>query len=183
MRTLIFAPLMSLAITAWGQTPELQHARRQASGDVSLIVSPKSTNWVTLQASSDLATWHPCVELLTTNLTLSYQFTPGTNTAIRFYRVRHPGTPTAEARGRWLSLKPENYRYTFWDTRPSRTLWGTVSVSEGVKTVTDSYVQQFSSTTTNTNASLVLSVEDVFDLLLDIETQGIQQAEASYDHT
>ena len=37
--------------------------------------------------------------------------------------------------------------------------------------------------TTNLNAALVLSVEDIFDLLSDMETHGVQQAETSYDRT
>ena len=177
MNIRIFVLAIVLTMTAHGQPPELQLARRYASGDVSLIVSPRSTNWVTLESSSDLIAWHPTVELLTTNATIPYEFTPATNTAMRFYRVRHPGTPAAEALARWSSLKPESYKYTFSETRPSRTLWGTVIVSDGVKTVTNSFVYEFSTMTTNLNAALVLSVEDIFDLLSDMETHGVQQEE------
>jgi hypothetical protein len=181
VRILVLA--IVLTMSAHGQPPELQLARRYASGEVSLIVSPRSTNWVTLESSSDLIAWHSTVELLTTNATIPYEFTPATNAAMRFYRVRHPGTPAAEALARWSSLKPESYRYTFSETRPSRTLWGTVIVSDGVKTVSNSFVYEFSTMTTNLNADLVLSVEDMFDLLSDMETHGIQQAETTYDRT
>ena len=184
MKIIILMTLMLSAVTAVGQTPELQLARRSPA-ELILILKPSSTNWVTLETSSDLTAWDTSLELFTTNDMYFYESSAdATNSARCFYRVRRPGrTATAEALERWESSKPGSYSYTFADTTSTRILWGTVIVTEGVKTVTNSYVHVFSTTTTNSNPSLVLSVDDLFDLLSDVQTRGVVQAKLTYDET
>jgi hypothetical protein len=108
-----------------------------------------------------------------------------TSTPALFHRVRSPGPSAGENLAVWDSLKPRNYRYRFEDARVSQSyfLWGTVTVTNGVKTVTDSFANEFLRPRTNPNPALILSLEEVFAQLSGIETQGIHEVRVSYDQT
>src|SRR5690242_2999120 len=84
--------------TTFGQAPEvILHSSSQIPQSVLLSIRPHSANWVLLETSSDLASWQPVVNLLTTNSTGPFVDYPPTNSFVRFYRVRSPGVAAAPA--------------------------------------------------------------------------------------
>jgi hypothetical protein len=93
-----------------------------------------------LEGSPDLKAWYPIANLLTTNSTGPFLDYPPSGALARFYRVRSPGVPVAEAMSAWDSWKPGRYRYRFQNTKREQggiVLAGTVTISNGVKAVTE----------------------------------------------
>jgi hypothetical protein len=67
LRVFALIMLMVAPTGVVGQTPTLQLGRRPTREEMSLMIFPNTTNWITLQASRDLRLWYPSIHLLTTN--------------------------------------------------------------------------------------------------------------------
>lgn len=170
-------------VTASGQAPEvILHSASQIPQSVLLSIRPHSTGWVLLEASSDLVTWQPIVNLLTTNSTGPFVDYPPTNSLVGFYRVRSPGVTAALALSSWQSVRPAHYQYWFQNTKldAGGIVWaGTVTLSNGVKTV--SGVTDNGVPTTAFDPADFLTPEEVFTFVASVESQGVKLAHVTYD--
>jgi hypothetical protein len=176
--------LTSFAVfTASGQAPEVVlDSSSQIPQSVVLSVRPHSTGWVLLQSSSDLALWHPVVNLLTTNSSVPFVDYPASDAFVRFYRVRSPGVTAAEALSSWGANEPTRYQYSFQNTKLDGggvVLAGTVTISNGVKTVTN--VTANGIPTTTFDPADFLTPDDVLAAIADVESQGASLAHVTYD--
>ncbi len=170
-------------IAARGQAPEIMlHASSQIPQSVALSIRPYSTNWVLLETSTDLASWQPIVNLLTTNSTGPFVDYPPGNSLVRFYRARRPGVMVAGALGSWQSIRPPQYQYLFQNTKfdaGGTVLSGTVTISNGVKTVSGVTANGFP--TTSYDSTDFPTPEEVFAMIMAVESQGVKLAHVTYD--
>ncbi|MGC8989208.1 MAG: DUF6174 domain-containing protein, partial [Verrucomicrobiia bacterium] len=147
-----------------------------------MSIRPHSTGWVLLEASSDLASWQPVVNLLTTNSTSPFVDYPPTNSLVRFYRARSPGVTAALALSSWQAVRPDHYQYLFQNTKldAGGIVWsGTVTVSNGVKTV--SSVTANGIPTMTYDPADFLTPEELFSFVASVEVQGVKLAHVTYD--
>jgi hypothetical protein len=137
---------------------------------------------VLLETTSDLVSWQPVVNLLTTNSSGPFVDYPPTNSLVRFYRARSPGVTAALAMSSWQAVRPAHYQYLFQNTKldAGGIVWsGTVTLSNGVKTV--SSVTANGIPTTTYDSADFLTPEEVFTLIASVESQGVKLAHVAYD--
>lgn len=171
-------------VAASGQTPEVVlHPISSIPESVPLSIRPHTTNWVLLERSSDLATWHPVANVLTTNRTVPFVDYPGSNVLVRFYRARSPGVSTAGALSSWQTNEPVHYRYSFqtvkFDASRAVIFKATVTISNTVKTVTNVTANDFPTATFEPVD--FLTPDEVFNVILDVEARGVRLAHVTYD--
>lgn len=184
----VFAPcLLTIAsfagVTAFAQAPEVTlRPSSQIPQSVVLSVRPHSSNWVLLETSSDLVSWQPVVNLLTTNSSGPFVDYPPTNSFIRFYRARLPGVTAAQALSSWQTVRPAHYQYLFQNSKLDAggvLFAGTVTISNGVKSVSAVTANGFPTTTYD--PADFLTPEEVFTQIAGAELQGVKLAHATYD--
>jgi hypothetical protein len=180
----VLAMVSFAGVTTFGQAPEVILQRSsQIPQSVVLSIRPHSTSWVLLEASSDLTSWQPVVNLLTTNSSGPFVDYPPTNSLVRFYRARSPGVTAALALSSWQAVEPAHYQYVFQNTKLDTgggIVWsGTVTVSNGVKTV--SSVTANGIPTTTYNLADFLTPEGVLSFVASVEAQGVKLAHVTYD--
>lgn len=171
------------AITASGEPPEvILHPSSPIPRFAVLSVRPHSTNWVLLEASSDLANWQPVANLLTTNSSGPFVDYSTTNSLVRFYRARSPGVTVAQALSSWQAVRPAHYQYSFLNSKLDAggvVLQGTVSISNGVKRVTN--VTANDSPTASFDPADFLAPEEMFAEIAEVESRGVKLAHVTYD--
>lgn len=168
-------------LVALAQAPSLRLLTSTPPISVGLSVLPGTTNWVLVEASQDLTTWIPVVNLLTTNTTGPFVDHPPPDAVARFYRARSPGVTVSEAQAVWDAQEPDHYDYSFQNsllTEGGVLLAGTVSISNGVKTVTDVTKNGFPASTYDPDDFLTPS--ELFDLLARVEAWGVKLAHVTY---
>lgn len=176
--------MMSIAgITTFGQAPEvILHSSSQIPQSVLLSIRPHSMSWVLVEISADLVSWQPAVNLLTTNSTGPFVDYPPTNSLARFYRARSPGLAAAQALSSWQAVRPVHYQYLFQNTKldTGGIVWfGTVTLSNGVKTVSNVTANGIPTTSFDTDD--FLTPEEVFAVIASVESQGVKLAHVAYD--
>lgn len=166
-----------------GQEPEvILQPSSQIPQSALLTIRPHTTGWVLLQSSSDLANWQPLVNLLTTNSSLPFVDYTTSNATIRFYRARSPGITAAEALSTWEASRPSYYQYSFQNTKLDAggvQLVGSITISNGVKTVTN--VTANGVPTTTFDPSDFLTPEEVLTVIATVEANGVRLAHVTYD--
>lgn len=168
-----------------GQLPELRWQQSSLPpAQVILSVRPHTNFWACLETTTNLSDWTPRVNLLTTNSSIPYVDYPGATIPLCFYRLRQPGIGVTDASNSWHLAKPSHFQYQF-----ETTLWigsgvalkGTVSLRNGIKTVSEVTTNNFPST--NYNPADFLTIEELFTQLKGIELRGAKLAHVSYDFT
>jgi hypothetical protein len=179
----VLAMVSFAGVAAFGQAPEvILHSSSQIPQSVLLSIRPHSTGWVLLEASSDLASWQPVVNLLTTNSSGPFVDYPPSNSLVRFYRARSPGVTATQALSSWQAVRPAHFQYVLQNTKldAGGIVWsGTVTISNGVKTVTN--VTANGIPTTSFDPADFLAPEEVFALITTVESQGVKLAHVTYD--
>ena len=179
-----FLAMASFAgVEACAQAPEvILRSSSQIPRSVALTVRPYSTGWVLLETSSDLASWRPVVNLLTTNSGGPFVDYPPTNSLARFYRVRRPGVSAAKALVRWQAMRPAQYRYLFQNVKldGGGIVWsGTVTLSNGVKTVSGVTANDLPAD--SYDPADFMTPDEVFTVIAGVESQRVSLAHVSYD--
>ncbi|HHY86393.1 MAG TPA: hypothetical protein GYA07_12810 [Verrucomicrobia bacterium] len=186
-RGIVFVALAMMSYAgavAFGQAPELilHPAASQIPDRVVMSIRPHSTNWVLLEASSDLKDWQPVVNFMTTLTSGPFIDVPPSPSPVRFYRARAPGVSAATALSAWQAVRPAHYQYRFHFVKgqTSINVWeGTVTISNGVKTVSNVIVNE--NPTTTFNPADFLTPEEVFGFIATVEAQGARLAHVAYD--
>jgi len=186
LRSLLALALVGLGGAAvLGQAPEvILHPISRIPESVLLSIRPHTTSWVLLEASPDLATWHAVANVLTTNSSVPFVDYPGSNALVRFYRVRSPGVTVAEALSSWQARRPTHYQYSFQNTKLETggvILVATVTISNGVKTLTNVTANGFPTTTFD--PADFLTPDEVFSLISEVEAHGVKLAHVTYDES
>jgi len=154
----------------------------QPPASVVFSVYPRSAGWVVLESSTDLTGWQPVVNLLTTNSSVPFIDYPPATATVRLYRVRSPGVTAAQASSAWAASRPSHYQYRFENSNQDGNgvlLAGTVTVSNGVKTVTN--VTANGLPTTTFDPADFLTPEEMIAEIADVEALGAKLAHVSYD--
>jgi hypothetical protein len=129
-----------------------------------------------------LANWHSVVNVLTTNSSVPFVDYTASNAWVRFYRGRSPGVVAAEAAAAWQAVRPAHYQYSFQNTKLEAggiVFLGTVTISNGVKSVTS--VTANNIPTTSFNPDDFLTPEQLFAGIADVESHGARLAHVAYD--
>ena len=179
----IFVLAMASFAVVMAQTPEVVlHPSSPVSRWAVLTVRPHSTTWVSLEVSSDLARWQPLANVLTTNSSGPFIDYSTTNSLVRFYRARSPGVSVAQALSSWQAVRPPHYQYSFVNSKldTGGVVWlGTVSISNGVKRVTNVTVND--RPTTDFDPADFLTPEEMFAKVADVEARRVKLAHVIYD--
>jgi hypothetical protein len=129
-----------------------------------------------------LASWHPVDNVLMTNSSVPFVDYPASNALVWFYRVRSPGVTAFQAAAAWQVVRPAHHQYSFQNTKLNAgviVFLGTVTISNGVKTVTD--VTANGIPTTTFDPADFLTPDEVFVIIADVESQGANLAHVTYD--
>jgi hypothetical protein len=179
-------------VSASGQfkAPEFVNYARISDTNFAVAYNAFTTNsWTRVEVSSNLISWQPIMNLFTSrtnSIPCSDVHTGGK--AICFYRVVVPGTTVEQARTIWQSQNITNYRYHLIGESggtggvSAKYFSGTVTVQNGVKTITDATDPVHNSEPVpNPDPADFPTFDEMFDLLEQGLDSGSPHLQAHYD--
>jgi hypothetical protein len=172
------------AADAPAQTNLPRFVNRNFVGDAfALGFVPNTTDWTSVESSSDGSTWKVLASVATTNSTTIYVDVDAARVAGQFYRLHQPGVSVEDAETKW-SLSPTNYTFQLQRARlgsSSGTLSGTVTVRDGEKSVTNAFLNGDPISQPNPND--FPSVTELFAVLKEAQETGCWRVAAAYDES
>ena len=146
-----------------------------------LGLNPNTTDWLSLEASSDLSNWTDVASVATTNHVTIIHDPDARTIPQRFYRLRSPGFSVEHAEVKWVFQVDGDYQFRLRHRVDFQVFTGTVTVTNGQKTITDAMVNGQS--VEQPDPGVYLSVEELFASLQEAQLSGCRRVAAIYDPT
>lgn len=170
-----------LTVPARGEEPPEMIRASRIQDFVGIAFRPGSTNWVQLEASSDLRYWTPVVQVAAQVAAVLYVDVEAANQSHRFFRTRAPGISLDVARALWNDAGITNYVFRFEriSQLPPYLYSALVTVRQGVKQISEAVADGVS--VAAPDPSLFPAVSELFDELAQAKRDGIRQVWVTFD--
>jgi hypothetical protein len=142
---------------------------------------PNSSDWVSIEGSSNLSEWVSVASVASTNSVTIIHDPDARVRPQRFYRLRRPGFSVADAQANWSKCVAGNYQFKLVHWRDFHTFTGTVTVTNSQKVITDAEMD--GQPVQQPDPNDYPTIEELFALLQSTQLAGCRRVAAIYDLT
>ena len=182
--------LLTVGSTFSEEEPSFHNLPQPVDGKWAFTVL-SDNDWTTIEYSADLSAWSALASIAGVKDAHLYVDETDPGPALRFYRLRSPGTTPGQARQVWEMQGPANYFFDLTGVRVSSNpdelvlVWGgRIQVKDGMKTVTDVSISSVEGENQMANAEddeSFPAIEELFDIAAAAQATGVQNVSVRYD--
>lgn len=140
---------------------------------------PNTTEWLSLQASSDCLNWTDIASVASTNNTTIIHDPSFRGFPHRFYRLRRPGFSVENAEAKWASQVNGDYQYKLSHWANFHVFTCTVTITNGQKTITEA--QMDGQPLAQPDPGTFPSIGELFASLKEAQSSGCRRVAVIYD--